>query len=95
VVLIEDAGADEPEAARRAGTVAEKIREALACPYPLDGHVFCSSPSIGIALFHGHDASVDTLLKQADVAMYQAKAAGRNAVRFFDPTLPDGAACVD
>lgn len=92
VVLIEDAGADEPEAAHGVGTVAEKIREALSRPYLLDGDEFLSSPSIGITLFYGHDASVDTLLKQADIAMYQAKAAGRNTVCFFDPAQMDSAA---
>jgi diguanylate cyclase (GGDEF)-like protein/PAS domain S-box-containing protein len=87
VVLIEGAGGGSLEASCGIGSVAEKIRQALAHPYLLDGHEFHSSPSIGIAIFHGHDESVDTLLRQADMAMYQAKAAGRNAVRFFDPAL--------
>ena len=43
--------------------------------------------SIGITLFGAHSANVDELLKQADLAMYQAKDSGRNAIRFFDPEM--------
>jgi diguanylate cyclase (GGDEF)-like protein len=41
--------------------------------------------SIGVALFFGHEASKDEILKWADAAMYQAKASGRDRVRFYDP----------
>jgi EAL domain-containing protein (putative c-di-GMP-specific phosphodiesterase class I) len=46
-----------------------------------------STPSVGVALFEGHRQSVDELLKQADLAMYESKAAGRNTLRFFDPNM--------
>jgi EAL domain-containing protein (putative c-di-GMP-specific phosphodiesterase class I) len=56
-------------------------------PYQLAGHEYNISPSIGVTLFSGHPQSTDELLKQADLAMYQAKSAGRNTLRFFDPTM--------
>ena len=87
VVLIEEIGDDRDEASRKAGLVGEKIREALARPYWLKEHEHHSSPSIGISLYRGNEETVDTLLKHADLAMYQAKSSGRNAVRFFDTAM--------
>jgi diguanylate cyclase (GGDEF)-like protein/PAS domain S-box-containing protein len=87
VVLIEGVSHDEDEAPRHVGIVAEKIREALARPYLLKTHKHHSSPSIGISMYSGHRATVDEVLQQADLAMYQAKNAGRNTVRFFDPVM--------
>jgi len=46
-----------------------------------------STPSIGATLFSGQGDTVEELIKQADLAMYQVKAAGRNALRFFDPAM--------
>ncbi|HLP96973.1 MAG TPA: PAS domain S-box protein [Sideroxyarcus sp.] len=91
VVLIEGVSHDEQDALRKVATVAEKIRESLARPYKLKEHEHHSSPSIGITLYHDSEKSVDTLLKHADLAMYQAKNSGRNAVRFFDPVMQDNA----
>jgi diguanylate cyclase (GGDEF)-like protein/PAS domain S-box-containing protein len=90
-VLIEGIASDEQDASRKAGMVAEKIREALAQPYQLKEHEYHSTPSIGIALYHGNADTLDTLLKYADLAMYQAKNSGRNAVRFFDPVMQSNA----
>ena len=87
VVLIEEVSDDLDEASRKVGLVAEKIREALARPYCLKEHEYHSSPSIGISLYHGNEETVDTLLHNADLAMYQAKESGRNAVRFFDADM--------
>lgn len=87
VVLLEGAGTDREDASRKAGLVAEKIREALARAYVLKGHEHYSSPSIGISLFHEGEETMDELVKHADAAMYQAKNAGRNTVRFYDPSL--------
>ena len=84
VVLIEENSDDRDEALRKVGLVAEKIRETLARPYHLNGREHQSSPSIGVSLYRGNEETVDTLLQQADRAMYQAKSSGRNAVRFFD-----------
>ncbi|OGS91325.1 MAG: hypothetical protein A2Z95_07920 [Gallionellales bacterium GWA2_60_18] len=90
-VLIEGMANDEQDASRKAGTVAEKIREALAHPYRLGEHEYHSTPSIGIALFQGNADTLDMLLKHADMAMYQAKGGGRNTVRFFDPVMQGNA----
>ncbi|MDO8261851.1 MAG: EAL domain-containing protein [Gallionella sp.] len=87
VVLIEEISNDQNEASLKVGLVAEKIREALTRPYRLKEHEHHSSPSIGISLYRGNEETVDTLLQNADKAMYQAKSSGRNAVRFFDTAM--------
>jgi len=65
------------------------VRHALNQPYSLNASEarFHGTTSIGLTLFCDQDASVDRLLKQADVALYQAKDAGRNLVRFFNPAM--------
>ncbi|MBU0688201.1 MAG: PAS domain S-box protein [Gammaproteobacteria bacterium] len=87
VVVLEGIGDHREEASHKAGLVAEKIRESLALPYQLKTHEHYSSPSIGVELFHNGAETSDDLIKHADVAMYQAKHAGRNTVRFYDPSL--------
>ena len=88
VVMLEDLSVDALKAATQAETVGEKILLALNRPYQIGEHTHHSTPSIGITLF-GSDPreSIDEPLKRADLAMYQAKAAGRNALRFFDPQM--------
>jgi diguanylate cyclase (GGDEF)-like protein/PAS domain S-box-containing protein len=88
VVMLEDLATDAAAAAVAAETVAEKIRTALADPYDLEGvQNYFNSASIGVSLFRGHDKSGDVLLKQADIALYKAKDAGRNTIRFFDAAM--------
>ena len=87
VVMLEELGHDPVAAAEQAKRVGEKILSTLAQPYQLDQHEHLSTSSIGIAPFNGSPNTVGELLKQADIAMYQAKAAGRNTLRFFDPQL--------
>ena len=87
VVLLEDLSENPEEAATQAETVGEKILAAVGRPYLLAGHEYHSTPSVGITLFGDQRGGIDELLKQADIAMYQAKAAGRNTMRFFDPEL--------
>lgn len=89
VVMLEGLGADERHTASQVELIAEKVRSALNQPYLLNipGGRFHSTTSIGLTLFRGEAASVDLLLKQADVALYQAKDAGRNLVRFFNPAM--------
>ncbi len=87
VVMLEELSMDATEAALQAGQVGEKIREALALPYDLEGGVFHCPASIGVTLFRGHDELADVLLKHADLALYKAKGAGRNTLRFFDPAM--------
>jgi diguanylate cyclase (GGDEF)-like protein/PAS domain S-box-containing protein len=87
VVLLEEVGANMHEASQKVALIAEKIRVALAKPYVVKGHEFHSSTSIGVSLYRGNAESADILMKHADMAMYQAKDAGRNAVHFFDPVM--------
>ncbi|MCB1968181.1 MAG: EAL domain-containing protein, partial [Candidatus Accumulibacter sp.] len=56
-------------------------------PYRLGDYLHRSTPSIGVTLFGERTTCVDELLKQTDLAMYQAKKAGRNTLRFFDPQM--------
>ena len=87
VVLLEDLDADLQEASRKVAQIAEKLRVKIATPYQLNENTRHSSPSIGVCMFYRNQVSVDDLLKYADMAMYQAKNAGRNRVRFFDPHM--------
>jgi diguanylate cyclase (GGDEF)-like protein/PAS domain S-box-containing protein len=87
VLVLEDLEADAHAAALQADSVGNKILVNLNQPYDLAGREHHSSPSMGITLFDTHSSSVDDLLKQADLAMYQAKAAGRNTLRFFDVSM--------
>ena len=87
VVMLEDLGQNPQEAATLAETVGEKTLAALNQTYQLNEYLHHSTPSIGITLFAEHYESIDELMKRADLAMYQAKAAGRNTLRFFDPEM--------
>ncbi|MES2878734.1 MAG: EAL domain-containing protein [Pseudomonadota bacterium] len=87
VVMLEDLGEKPLEAINQTRLVGEKICAVLNQPYMLGDHQHRSTPSIGAAMFNEQHNSIDELLKRADVAMYQAKAAGRNALRFFDPQM--------
>ena len=87
VVMVEELSAEPDELARHARQVGEKVLSVLAAPYALAGYQYSSTPSIGIAPFTGAHTSVGEVLKQADLAMYQAKTAGRNTLRFFDPGM--------
>jgi diguanylate cyclase (GGDEF)-like protein/PAS domain S-box-containing protein len=87
VVILENLGEVMQEAPIEAERMGQKILLALNQPFTLLEKFFRSPPSIGITLFDGSLESVDELLKQADVAMYQAKEAGRNTLRFFDPSM--------
>jgi diguanylate cyclase (GGDEF)-like protein/PAS domain S-box-containing protein len=87
VLVLEDLSESANEAATQAKTVGEKILTALNVPYSLAGHPYHNTPSIGITLFADHLNSVDELMKHADLAMYEAKKAGRNTLRFFDPKM--------
>ena len=93
VVMLSDLNADKAESTLQAEIVAEKIRIRLAEPYLLtirhegkaDSTVeHLCTVSIGVTLFLNHVADQDDILKWADAAMYQAKDAGRNSIRFHD-----------
>lgn len=67
--------------------VADRIRDQLRKPVRYRGHEFVVTPSVGIALYPQDGEDVEDLLKHADVAMYQAKGAGRNSVKFYSGTM--------
>ena len=87
VVVLAGLSVDEADAATGIETVTEKVLATLGQPYLLGDVPHHSTASIGVTLFKGDVATIDDLMKQADLAMYKSKAAGRNAVRFFDPAL--------
>lgn len=89
VVIAVSLGDDEITAGKLAKKISDNIRASLSEPFLLkDGNVkHYSSSSIGVTLFQGNETAPDTLLKQADVAMYQAKSAGRNTERFFSTSM--------
>jgi diguanylate cyclase (GGDEF)-like protein len=82
VVVLEALGSADVEAATAAGLVAEKIQTAVNQPYQLQEYEHRTSASVGVSMFYGNRQSVDDLLKCADKAMYQAKMAGREDIRF-------------
>ncbi|MHB8166049.1 MAG: putative bifunctional diguanylate cyclase/phosphodiesterase, partial [Sulfuricella sp.] len=87
VVMLKDLSEDAQQAAAAAQDVGEKVLASTNRPFNLQGFEYHSSSSIGISLFRGDGMSMDDLLKHADTAMYQAKSAGRNTLRFFDPVM--------
>ena len=87
VVMLEDLSEQTIDAVEQAEAVGNKILAMLNQPYLLATHHYHSTPSIGATVFSGHEQTIDELLKQADIAMYHAKASGRNALRFFDPQM--------
>jgi diguanylate cyclase (GGDEF)-like protein/PAS domain S-box-containing protein len=87
VVLLQDLSSSEILAGNQVRVVGEKIIEAINAPFILKQHEHHTSPSIGVSLFHQRGVSADDLLKRADTAMYQAKAAGRNAMHFFEESM--------
>lgn len=87
VMLSADLSPLAEEAALRAKATAEQILTALSKPYDIGNLELVVSASMGVALFCDAHDSVDDLLKRADLAMYQAKAAGRNTLRFFDTAV--------
>ena len=87
VIMLSGLSAVEGEAALQAKLVGENILAALNRPYQFPGHVYHNTASIGATLFDGHLSSADEVLRRADLAMYHAKVAGRNALRFFEPGM--------
>jgi diguanylate cyclase (GGDEF)-like protein/PAS domain S-box-containing protein len=89
VVLLEERNTDQQQTATQAKVVGDKLLHALARPYLIRDKEYPGSVSIGVALYHGTDEDVHGLLKRADLAMYEAKKAGRNTLRFFDPVMQE------
>jgi diguanylate cyclase (GGDEF)-like protein/PAS domain S-box-containing protein len=87
VVLLEDLNEYVLGTAAQIEVVGKKILAALNRPYWLQMHEYHNTPSIGVTVFKGFESELDELLKQADIAMYQAKKDGRNTLRFFDSQM--------
>jgi diguanylate cyclase (GGDEF)-like protein/PAS domain S-box-containing protein len=87
VLLLCDLSPDLDAALEQTGHVAQKILQHIAEPYLLETRHYQTSVSIGIAMFGDTPTSRDELFKQADLAMYRAKAEGRNALCFFNPAM--------
>ncbi len=88
VVMLEDLSRNSIEAATQTKVIGEKILDTLGQDYQLDHGLFHMTCSIGITLFGGGlHADSEEPLKHAELAMYEAKSAGRNAMRFFDPQM--------
>ncbi|WP_018862301.1 MULTISPECIES: EAL domain-containing protein [unclassified Thioalkalivibrio] len=87
VIILNDLHPDPARAATEAEAVGRKLINLLREPFELAGQNRHVTPSIGATLFSGRSLGVEEVLKQADLAMYRAKNAGRNTVRFYDPEL--------
>jgi diguanylate cyclase (GGDEF)-like protein/PAS domain S-box-containing protein len=87
IIMLENLAENALDSAALTEIVAHKIIATLSQPYQLAGLTFISTPSIGATLFNDQQTVAEQLLKEADIAMYEAKKAGRNTVRFFDPNM--------
>ena len=87
VVLLEDLGREPVDAAALAHRLAEQVRSALALPVEIEGQLYRSSGSIGMALPVRPGHTAHDLLREADTAMYHAKAAGRNGIALFETAM--------
>jgi diguanylate cyclase (GGDEF)-like protein/PAS domain S-box-containing protein len=87
VLVLQNLSSDASEAAAQTRTLGELLLAQLRQPYDLAGHEHHFTASIGATLLRDQSHTVDDVLKQADLAMYRAKDAGRNTLRFFDPDM--------
>jgi diguanylate cyclase (GGDEF)-like protein len=87
VVVLSGLRQEAKEAAAQVQVVAEKILAALNQTITLGLQQYRSAASLGATMFVGQQTSIEDLLRQADLAMYQAKASGRNGFCFFDPQM--------
>lgn len=87
VVLLQDMSKQAIDPAAQTEIIADKILALLNQPYQLASHAYKISASIGVVISNDHKDDAEYLLKNADIAMYQAKKMGRNKVCFFDPQM--------
>jgi diguanylate cyclase (GGDEF)-like protein len=81
IVLLSEVADDDP------GTCARRILAALKEPHSIDGRRLYLTASVGVSVFTGDGQDTETLIKNADTAMYQTKANGRNGYQFFEPAM--------
>lgn len=91
IIILTELDGDLDGAVEKARKGAEKIREYLSAPCKIEGYEMHITPSIGVSLFPKPDKGTDDILKQADAAMYKAKGAGSNEIRFFLPSMQKAA----
>ncbi len=91
VVLLKELSSISGAAVNQAQLVAEKIQSAVSCPIKIDQHEVSVTLSTGISLFSAENHTADDLLKQADTAMFRAKKAGHNNIRFYEATMQEAA----
>lgn len=92
IIMLTDLDAAPAIAMSQISTLCEKILDAQNQYYNFSGFNHHSTLSIGVTLFSDNNqVGIDQLLQQADLAMYQAKAAGRNTIRFFNPKMQEAA----
>lgn len=89
VILVDALALDHQEAYASASDIGERVLAALRAPYLLEGHTRRSSASIGVALFPARNGNVEELMKQADLAMNEAKHRGKGKLRFYDPIMQE------
>jgi diguanylate cyclase (GGDEF)-like protein/PAS domain S-box-containing protein len=89
VILLPELSEDTIECASQTQEIVDKIMLAINQPYQLEAHNYSITASIGIALIDGKIMTIETLLERADIAMYQAKSGGRNAMRFFEKSMQE------
>ena len=87
VIILQNLGDEAVINATQTELIGQKILASLSQTYQLSSHSYNIYPSIGAILFDGTNRAADELLKQADMAMYQAKKAGGKALYFFDPAM--------
>jgi len=87
VVILADLGPNFEHATKFTQQIGERILTCLNAPYDFDCNVHYSSPSIGVTMFGTSGETVNELLRRADLAMYEAKAGGKNGLRYFDPVM--------
>jgi diguanylate cyclase (GGDEF)-like protein/PAS domain S-box-containing protein len=87
LVLVGDLGSDREAAARAAMDVAQRLREAVEQPFEIDGLSYTCSGSVGVTMFPTGAAAAEDLLREADTAMYRAKAEGRGRICYFEPGM--------
>lgn len=88
VILVEHLGHERQEAMAHVQSVVDHLILRLRQPFDLFGHWYYTTPSVGVAVFGDDEVpDVEELLKRVDMAMYEAKSAGRNTQRFFDPQM--------
>ncbi len=87
VLLLQGISDSRDEAVKKVAFISRKVLSSVRAPIVINGVTCHCTASVGVALFGSQGITTEELLKQADLAMYQAKDAGRNTVRFFDPQM--------